>query len=755
MTPTWGQVKGSDASPIPSSAQTLSDSIKSILATAPKVSSTIDQLDWSGIARGAAVSRGSSEQTQMKRVASAISDLKSAVADGGSALDSMIESLKQTANALEYDFFEVADDWTVTDGYNWPLAFAIAADDPATTAKLKSLQAQRAREAEQNSVSLKRRATELATVDKQTADAINAALTSISSTAPTAAGLSMGQGAADAEAFREGRATPTQLARLRAATQLTPAQQAALDRGDPALLPPGQFKYLQSFMHGMDGLTMDEIEQLGAKLPPDSRSTFNGSIGDGLRVISTPGVHSAGAGNQRGGFDHLPDQVQTLLRDHPVRYWDKHYPGARGSFARAEVPRLKEFDALNRVLDDATPGMSNGSFVDKGLIKQAAEIGAAREILAQSHDQGLPGAEAVASAMLTHASHDSVAVHDAVTGVNMDDLVESGHRYDADDHLKGLLNAPWRDNDQGMRDLLAAVERNAHSDIPFANSQAGQTASAISHHIAENVSDYLPKDSQALGERNPGVTQALADLLDEYAPNMVGVPGDVNDTSGFTPLSRGDDVDNLFAVLNSDEESAVSFNRSVLAATAQLEYDFGRTGQAEYTEWASRLSHSASDGVAKWTADVYADDSKGRTLFSDIMNDAVSITGTDVADIPVFSESFGPKKLESLLFGQALTAEEYYQQNTDGETQDVHADVRDQSMLSGQYHSILQGAIDAGEVDVNDPELRDYVQDGQLKSMEEIYGEGGKETEGPRFNARAQELIPQGFIDAWLRGAEW
>ncbi|MGC7354232.1 hypothetical protein RBA38_23660, partial [Mycobacteroides abscessus subsp. abscessus] len=78
---------------------------------------------------------------------------------------------------------------------------------------------------------------------------------------PARAGLVGGQQATgDGQAILDGKATPEQIARARAAlTGWTPEQIAALAEGKPADMPQGQYDYLKSLMESMNGKSVQDI----------------------------------------------------------------------------------------------------------------------------------------------------------------------------------------------------------------------------------------------------------------------------------------------------------------------------------------------------------------------------------------------------------------------------------------------------------------------------------------------------------------
>ncbi|MBA4025409.1 MAG: hypothetical protein C0482_23895 [Gordonia sp.] len=759
-TPTWGQVKGSDASAMVTAATSLDDSIDRTTKNGRLVNSTIDGLDWSGDAKDAALGRATREESEMTRVAAAFEDVQKAVSDGGASLSSLIGDLKSEAGGYEQNHYTVSDAWAVIDDYNYRAAYAAAGDDEATIARLDHLKIVRASIATNGGISLVSKADELGRVDDETAKAITAAAAALTSLAPTVAGLNGSIAEADIHAINRGTATPEQIARFTAATTLTPEQQQALDRGDPVVLPQGQFDYLNEVMRYLDGRSVDDIALMGEQWPGPRGDAISAGLGNGMRIVSTEGVRTGGASPDRGGMDMLPSGVRTLLQDNPVKIWEKPIPGSKGGkLSGAEVPRLNEFQALSGILDHADPGMTNGSFLDKGLIKQAAEIASVDEGYGRESQVGSFTADKypvneVASHMLSLASSDQTAVHDALTGVNMDATCNYGGQYSADTHIAGLLQHDWAGNEQGMTDLLGAIDNDSTSANPWANLQAGESANALAHYIAANDESLMNIDGapRSIGEVNPEITKALATTLDNYIPSMAGADQGLTGTSGFSSFGKGDEMRDLFKVIDTNDEAAAYFNQAAYSSVAGMEANIGRDGgedSLEQATWAGRISFAAQGGMDDMLEAEYQDEQAQKDAFGTIYDLTLGAVTTVGGDVPILGPSadafdtFAADELKEFLIGDGSA--EY---DNDDTSLDTHA------TQQRQYYNVFKGAVDAGRVDIHDPAVSNYFDDnGQLKSYDDIKG-GRSGTSLPDFAGDVARYVPDKFDGFWAAGDE-
>ncbi|MGW0451928.1 hypothetical protein [Gordonia sputi] len=158
------------------------------------VNTTVTGLDWSGVARSAAVDRAGREQREFNRVGAAFDKLALAITSGHDSMTRLASLLKNKASGYEESDYEVADNWTVTDGYNYSLADALAADDPDMQQRLATLKQDRADAARDATTDLKTTAREFSDADITCANSVRAAAAALSRLAPISSAIGAGLG---------------------------------------------------------------------------------------------------------------------------------------------------------------------------------------------------------------------------------------------------------------------------------------------------------------------------------------------------------------------------------------------------------------------------------------------------------------------------------------------------------------------------------------------------------------------------------
>lgn len=623
MTVTKSQVMGWNLQPFADIA-TDADKITTAIDTmADKMHRTIYDLEWSGQAYGAATDRAEDEKQQMRKVGSAYFQLAEACRSVF-GLQVTVTDAQNTVRSLEAaGQFRVDDDWTVH--------AAAEADE---------------NEAQNNAIKLKGLASHLDSEDARLGPIIAAAVTEISAMAPVAATLCNPHAYSDMSAdsakddlrdFEDGTATPEQVARLELATQLSPEQLAALQRGEQVDMPAEQFQYLQALMRGQDGMTMDQIEGLGSRMPDGDGAKVQAAMADAMQIVSNPQVHADG-GN-RGGMQQLPDRVRDLLVETP-------YHQSRGG----PWVDKRGFTSLTHIINRGEPALASGSDLDRGLLKQAAEI-----VKIDDHRNfgELDGLGSVADKMLYTASRDHHAVSDFITGDGMQATVNSVGHYDTDDHFMSVLAHDWGDDEHGAEKLFNWIDDAADDPDPKVAANAGHTADALARRLVAD-SDHLALNlpghgGESLGKVNPGVTQALAESMTPYLGNFVNAPDSmlVNHTAGS--FDQVGDLTKLFDVLDSDPVAAKTINAAGSQWNDYLAYQAGMNPDQAPSlgQRSGQISQAMSDGFQnqlkhldeqnKWE---YTQDYNHKAAASDTVT-------TLVGALPGVSETMVPALLSS------------------------------------------------------------------------------------------------------------
>ncbi|MDL9947143.1 hypothetical protein QSJ19_16435 [Gordonia sp. ABSL11-1] len=567
-------VERADVSQLGSVANSLRPVGDGISRAADNVHRTIHGLDWTGQARVEAIGRADSEKSQMYGVSGAVTNLRTALTNGQSVMAPMVDSLKSSARNLEAASYDVADNWTVTDAYKYGLAEAFAAGDKDEQARIEELKRQRAEEARNATVRLTRLAQDLEAADTACANAVRGANEEITAMAPIGAGLVGGQAAGDLKAMRAGSMTPEQAARLRAATTLTPQQLEELREGRPAFMSQGQFDYLKSLMGEFDGVSLQEMKDIDERNP--------GALGDALRLMSIPNVHTVGG--ESGGMNRLPVGVQTLLREKAVRTDTVVANGQLRTFT--DIPRLDDFKALNGLLGDGNQGLRLGADIDRGLLKQAAEIGGNMSPRGADTNYGnyhhaIDASELreTVDAMFQNGAGDHQAVADFLTGDNMDVTVTAGSHYNADDHIWDLMTTKWEPDELGAKSVMSwfgdSAGASGHEGVAAGRSMEALSDFIVRHEHQLTKLDLGDDQYTTFGQRNPELAQAIARSAAPYIGNYFGLPDDmlVNHTVG--PLGKEGDFASLLSVLGTDGTAGEMMVRSSSAWENHIAHEFG------------------------------------------------------------------------------------------------------------------------------------------------------------------------------------
>uniref|UniRef100_UPI0002F7E0DC TPR repeat region-containing protein n=1 Tax=Nocardia niigatensis TaxID=209249 RepID=UPI0002F7E0DC len=580
-------------------APTIESIAKGVRDNASSMHKTIDGMNWSGKGRDGADGRVDRERQQMGVVADAFDDLATACRNGQSALEPMVASARQTVTHLNGDFYKVSEDWYVEDTYNYAEALLLAGSQQVKD-QINQLQIDRKNEAANQTVALQRLAADIGAADDAIATALSTALASIEQLTPASAGLNPVAAQQDLDAWKNGKATPDQLERLQLATQLTPDQLQDLLNGKDVDLPQERFDYLRSLMRGMDGMSVSDISQFGDKLPADKRGTLETGLVDAMQLMSNPQIKTVGDDKveDQGGMIQLPTQVQTLLKENPVRRSEKA-PASEFAANFIDIPHEGDFNTFVDLLGKGNPGLAQGSDLDRGLLKQGAEIGAAtaNNLVLEPKPHG---ATDLADRMLNQAGGDRLAVHDLLYGTNMQCTVTDGGHYDAPSHVADLLGRDWHGHEDGVSKVIESAGRYATSADPTLNQQSGEASWALANYASTHAHDLLHLDGgdQSIGMVDPKMTKALGQTLASYIPDMVGTTEGAFGTHGFGAIDQAN-VKNIFAVIDSNKDAAVDFNRAAYVSIAQMNQAFGAHGGTNYAlgEWAGRIDAAAQSGM--------------------------------------------------------------------------------------------------------------------------------------------------------------
>lgn len=639
-------------------AEELNDYAERTASDAQTTRDTITRLDWSGGAKNAAESRAHREHAQLMRVSATFTSLANAITTGHTNLSSLAGDLKLTATAYEANDYSVADNWKVTDSYNYALAESAAAGDDEQLTALETLKATRARIAENATLWMERVARDFDTADTDTAAAIRGANGVLDELTPPAAGLSSGGAAKILDNWDDGRGlTREQMYALAAAGNLTPEQLQALHAGQPVNIPQGQYDFLRTLFRGMDGMSVEEITGLPGT--GEQSAAVRNLLANGMQIMSNPSV-STDAGDA-GGMAVLPTNVRTLLTEKPAQT----APSAHGSAVR----RLGEFDALADLLLAGDDSLRMGTDIDRAFLKQAAEITASLE--------GDPTRRAFGDVIMTPeetsrfldkmigvASPDKAAIHDFVTGSNMDVTCSDGGKFNADSHLDALFGHKWDEIATNVNNLFKWVGSDAgNPQNSYYAGTAADTATALGKYLGAESNMSIGGN---LGVNSPHLAQtlagALAPYLGDYAHSFTGSTG--IPTYGAGELTAGE-LKNVFRALDSDPAAAAIINQAGAQWQLAMAYQAGAHDLPQLGVAAGLLADAMRDGMDEEIAHLSETAYKDRVGdYQDKLNAATMLRY--VASVSTYGAALNalvPPEVEQRLFGgppdlDSMTAEE-------------------------------------------------------------------------------------------------
>jgi hypothetical protein len=378
-----------------------------------------------------------------------------------------------------------------------------------------------------------------------------------------------------------GKASPEELARVRAGLTLTPEQHAAYDAERQIELSGQQRQILGQMQAQMHGMSIDDIRTAQERLGNDKNL-----ISDSLQMMSSDkfqyakvplevGAPGSLTETSRGGSgDQLPTSVKDVLSQPAAKTeWklDSGFP-----MQITEYPTEDSLHKLAGIVQDGSPSMQQGTYLDQALLDRGSEILNGEEI--QKTNPGM-----VASNQESHdptvqdifraAGRDSIADHDILTGADGQTL------------LKNMSVHHWADNGAAATTLTNWVHDGAGpNNSEMMQTRAGETAQAVANYLGDNGKSLLDIQTHpgglnpghtTIGEQNPDLVRGYASALEPFQRAMVG---DYDGTHGFHALENtSSDMSrtrDLFAAIDSDPTAAKTFNAQAYQNVLGFEKDF-------------------------------------------------------------------------------------------------------------------------------------------------------------------------------------
>lgn len=467
----------------------------------------------------------------------------------------------------------------------------------------------------------------------------------------SAAALGGDQAKADGQQLANdpSKLSPEATQRLIEAGHLTPEQLAALQRGDTTTIPASQMEYLNQISRSLDGKSPVEIQQIMSKLPPDAQKAFANSF----QIVSNPSINAGPVAADdkqlpnggKGGLSQVPKSMQNVLTNH---YDVSGKPANIGGLGLYKV---------TEIMSQADIGTMPGSEINKTLLQRAAEIAPQVQpgtLISGDHRQG--SADGLVQYMVDVAGGDKGAVHDILHG----DGLEPGNT--TNKILDPLMHHHWNDDGKALGKMVSWIETDSTSPDLKTSTRAGEAASGLAKYISDNSSGLLHLDgdrSSSLGAINPLAVQGISHAISPYIGNLAGVSPDHLNTHGFKDIDDGDvsvarkHAQQIFAVMDTDQEAAKTFNGNALLTAQQLQTQWTQSVLQDPTNPATPLA--TQSGIIMGLVDKGLDtemNARKDTNIGEAINGFAdkgaaydSLKGavsTGVKFVPVVKDIFGP-----------------------------------------------------------------------------------------------------------------
>jgi hypothetical protein len=468
----------------------------------------------------------------------------------------------------------------------------------------------------------------------------------------SAAALGADQATSDGKQLADDptKLSPEATQRLIESGHLTPEQLAALQRGDTTTIPASQMEYLNQISRSLDGKNPVEIQQIMSKLPPDAQKAYANSF----QIISNPSVNAGPVAAEdkqlpnggKGGLSQVPKSMQDVLAHH---YSVSGKPANIGGLGLYKV---------TEIMSQADMGSMPGSEINKTLLQRAAEI--TPQITPHTQitgDQRQGSADGLAQYMVNTAGGDKGAVHDILNGNGL----EPGNTRDK--ILDPLMHHHWNDDGAAVGKMVSWIETDATSPDTEISKRAGEAAHGLAQYVSNNSSGLLQLDgdrSHSLGEVNPRAVQGLSHALSPYIGNLAGVSRDFLNTNGFVnDIDDGDKsvarkhAQQIFAVMNTDQDAAKHFNSNALLTAQQLQTQWTQSVLRDPLNPATELGTQSGTimGLVDKGLDLEVNARKDAKIgdaihaFADKgagYDSLKGVVGTGVKFVPVVKDVFGP-----------------------------------------------------------------------------------------------------------------
>lgn len=616
---------------------------------------------WVGKGHDGAVSRAESDNEEIQRIVKKCDEAADALTDGGKLISENQDAALKLVHDLESDDFSVSDDWEVKDARSYP------PEGSEEYEEVKSEKEAREERAANDQTSLRSQADAAGERDETYGKKVSEALEGLGDIIPPSASLSANQAEIDASAYAKGRATPEQLERLKAASELKDSEVETLSNGGDITISSSRLDYLKEFVNSLDsegGLAA--FKNFGSGNPAAKEA-----LADGMNLLANPSVttheYRINPGNsnrepQRGGIELLPASWKDPLTSSPGSLrGNQALPGPGGQFKKGT--RLTTLDDLETIADIQSHGSdenNNGSDINRALIARAGEIsGVMKEAdYANTLTVGQKSIDANTiedklAVVLDTAGGDEVAVHDIMmtgrdggprpvhdipggTYTFPEDMPDYGEKsvmdsgkYDANSTVRNLLGTDWDESeghDSGIRKMFDGMADQAqaeNADHPSgSNILAGESVGEVARIIADDpdaMLDVRGHGENSITQLNPEIAESAANAIGPRLSELAGYDNSHNGYHGVDKFDSPEQMRNLFTVMDTEKGAAETFNTHAVDSITMLQNEYiadselrpdGRTtgdglGAAEK---AGRISYAMGDGLEAAVTELDADE---------------------------------------------------------------------------------------------------------------------------------------------------
>ena len=293
--------------------------------------------------------------------------------------------------------------------------------------------------------------------------------------------------------------------RLLDATTLNPEQKGALDNGN-LTIPPERMAYLNGLSHSLDGKSPAETKAILGKLPPSEAQ----AVSNALHLVGTEGVRTDvvdpaikpgehGYVPASGRKENLPQSIQDVfdapLKNSPIPeqvIGPDGRPTIEWPDSNKPYKYLDEYRDIAAIANYGDPSLQRGSAINDGMLAESRELlndfdSDARPNPAMGTPWAHQNLDPALQDMLSAASHDPVAVHDAIAGPD--------GRSPNNDFIGDLYKHDWADNGVAAGSLFP--------DAADTSERAGQTMHAFDDYAGRNYKGCQHRGKAVIGPDQP------------------------------------------------------------------------------------------------------------------------------------------------------------------------------------------------------------------------------------------------------------